>query len=403
MPIASGVFKTLAYKAETTYGVAAGAAGAQLLRRVTSQIDLQKDTYQSNEIRPDLQVFDMRHGVRRVTGSIAGELSPGTWKDFVAAVVRRDYTAGTSAASLSITVAGTGPTYTLTRGSGSYLTDGFKRGDVVRLTAGTFNAANLNKNLLIVTLTATVATVRVLNGTALVAEGPIASATLAVTGKKTFMPTSGHTDRSFTVEHWFSDIAQSEQFLGVHPTQLDIALPPTGIATVNIPVQGQSLVTGTTQYFTSPTAVTSTGLLASVNGIISVGGTVLAAVTGASVSVQSQRVGEPVVGSNVVPQLFEGRMMASGQLSVYFEDATLRNAFVNETEVEVMLALTSNNDANSDFMTVVMPRVKLNTAGKNDGEGGVVQTIDFMALLPASGGAGVANELSTIVFQDSQA
>ena len=287
-----------------------------------------------------------------------------------AAVVRRDYTAGTSAASLSITVAGTGPTYTLTRGSGSYLTDGFKRGDVVRLTAGTFNAANLNKNLLIVTLTATVATVRVLNGTALVAEGPIASATLAVTGKKTFMPTSGHTDRSFTVEHWFSDIAQSEQFLGVHPTQLDIALPPTGIATVNIPVQGQSLVTGTTQYFTSPTAVTSTGLLASVNGIISVGGTVLAAVTGASVSVQSQRVGEPVVGSNVVPQLFEGRMMASGQLSVYFEDATLRNAFVNETEVEVMLALTSNNDANSDFMTVVMPRVKLNTAGKNDGEGG---------------------------------
>lgn len=403
MPIASGVFKTLAYKAETTYGVAAGAAGAQLLRRVTSQIDLQKDTYQSNEIRPDLQVFDMRHGVRRVSGSISGELSPGTWKDFVAAVVRRDYTAGSSAASLSITVAGTGPTYTLTRASGSYLTDGFKRGDVVRLTAGTFNAANSNKNLLIVTLTATVATVRVLNGTALVAEGPIASATLAVTGKKTFMPTSGHTDRSFTVEHWFADIAQSEQFLGVHPTQLDIALPPTGIATVSIPVQGQSLVTGTSQYFTSPTAVTSTGLLASVNGIISVGGTVLAAVTGASVSVQSQRTGEPVVGSNVVPQLFEGRMMASGQLSVYFEDATLRNAFVNETEVEVMLALTSNNDAASDFMTVVLPRVKLNTAGKNDGEGGVVQTIDFMALLPASGGAGVANELSTIVFQDSQA
>lgn len=403
MPIASGVFKTLAYKAETTYGVAAGAAGAQLLRRVTSQIDLQKDTYQSNEIRPDHQIFDMRHGVRRVTGSIAGELSPGTWKDFVGAVVRRDYTAGTSAASLSITVAGSGPTYTLTRGSGSYLTDGFKRGDVVRLTAGTFNAANLNKNLLIVTLTATVATVRVLNGTALVAEGPIASATLAVTGKKTFMPTSGHTDRSFTLEHWFADLAQSEQFLGVHPTQLDIALPPTGIATVSIPVQGQSLVTGTSQYFTSPTAVTSTGLLASVNGLISVGGNVLAAVTGASVSVQSQRTGEPVVGSNTVPQLYEGRMIVTGQLTVYFEDATLRNAFVNETEVEVLLALTSNNDANSDFVSLVMPRVKLNGAGKSDGEGGIVQTIPFMALLPATGGAGVANELSTIVFQDSQA
>jgi hypothetical protein len=403
MPIASGVFKTLAYKAETTYGTAAGAAGAQLLRRVSSQLDLTKDSYQSNEIRPDLQIYDMRHGVRRVAGTLSGELSPGTWKDWVAAVVRRDYTAGVSVSGASITIAGSGPTYTVTRAAGSWLTDGVKRGDVGRLTAGTFNAANLNKNLFVTAVTASALTVRVLNGSSLVAEGPIASATFAVTGKKTWMPTSGHTDRSFTVEHWFADIAQSEQFLGVQPTQMDIALPPTGIATVSVPVQGQSIVTGTSQYFTSPTAVTSTGLLASVNGIVSVGGAPLATVTGASVSIQSQRSGEPVIGSNVVPQLFEGRMSASGQLTVYFEDATLRNAFLNETEVEIMLALTSNNDANADFMTLVMPRCKLNAAGKNDGEGGVVQTIPFMALLPATGGTGVANELSTIVLQDSQA
>lgn len=403
MPIASGVFKTLAFKAETTYGTAAGAAGAQLLRRVSSQLDLTKDTYQSNEIRPDLQIFDMRHGVRRVSGTLSGELSPGTWKDWVAAVVRRDYSAGVSVAGASITIAGAGPTWTVTRATGSWLTDGVKRGDVGRLTAGTFNAANLNKNLFVTAVTASALTVRVLNGSSLVAEGPIASATFAVTGKKTWMPTSGHTDRSFTLEHWFADIAQSEQFLGVQPTQMDIALPPTGIATVTVPVQGQSIVTATSQYFTSPSAVTSTGLLASVNGIVSVGGTPLATVTGASVSIQSQRSGEPVIGSNTVPQLFEGRMLVNGQMTVYFEDATLRNAFIQETEVEIMLALTANNDANADFMSIVMPRCKLNAAAKNDGEGGVVQTIPFTALLPATGGSGVANELSTIVLQDSQA
>ena len=43
--------------------------------------------------------------------------------------------------------------------AGDFLTGGFKIGDVIRLSVGTFNALNLNKNLLIVALTATVATV----------------------------------------------------------------------------------------------------------------------------------------------------------------------------------------------------------------------------------------------------
>ena len=65
------------------------------------------------------------------------------------------------------------------RCSGSYLTDGFKIGDVIRLTAGAFNALNTQKNLLIIALTATVATVRVVNGSAMFAEANIASATVS--------------------------------------------------------------------------------------------------------------------------------------------------------------------------------------------------------------------------------
>ena len=37
MPAASGVFKQLAYKVESTYGTAPSASGAQSLRRVTPQ------------------------------------------------------------------------------------------------------------------------------------------------------------------------------------------------------------------------------------------------------------------------------------------------------------------------------------------------------------------------------
>src|SRR5574343_1223500 len=191
MPAASGVFKQLAYKAESTYGTAPAASGAQSLRRVTSDLNLTKDTYQSNEIRTDQQMQDMRHGVRRVAGTINGELSPGTYADFMAAALRKAFVAVSSVTGLSLTVASSGAFYTLTRGSGDYLTSGIKRGDVVRVTAGTgLNSDVLNKNMLVVGLTATMMTVKVLNGSS-ITTGSGTTCTIAMSGKKTWAPTTG--------------------------------------------------------------------------------------------------------------------------------------------------------------------------------------------------------------------
>jgi hypothetical protein len=403
MPIAAGVFKQLAYKAETVYGTVPSASGAQSLRRVSSDLSLTKDTYQSNEIRLDQQIADFRHGVRRVSGKVTGELSPRTYQDFFAAALRRDFTAGVSAASVSLTIAGSGPTYTITRGSGSYLTDGFKVGDVVRITAGSVNANNLNKNALIVTLTATVATVLVLNGSTMTAEGPIATCTIAVTGRKTFVPTTGHTDRSFSIEHWFSDVPTSEVFDGCKISKIALALPPTGMVTVDMDVMGQDVTTSASQYFTSPTAATSTGCLASVNGILRLGGSTIATLTGLSIEISSNQTGDPVVGSNVVPQMFPGRVLVSGQATAYFDSGTLRDAFIAESELELIGAFSTGSAANAEFMTFVLPRIKLGGASKNDGESGIVQTIPFTALFNSAGGSGTTTEQTTIVVQDSAA
>lgn len=403
MAQAAGVFKTVAYKAEVTYGLVPAAASAQALRRVTSDLSLTKQTYQSNEIRPDQQVADYRHGVRSVDGSINGELSPATYADFIAAALRRDFAAVTAITGASITVAGAGPTYTITRAAGSFLTDGVKAGDVVRLSAGAFNANNLLKNIFVVSLTATVLTVRTLNASTLTAEGPIATSTVTVFGKKTYAPTSSHTNKSFSIEHWFSDIAQSEVFSGCQPTKLDFQLPPTGLATINIGMIGQDITTDTSQYFTSPTAVTTTGVTAAVNGLILVSGVVVASVTGLSVSIDSARTGDAVVGSNIIPTRFSGRITASGQVTAYFEDATLRDAFIDETEASIFVVLTADNTASSAFVGFTMPRVKMGGASKSDGVDGIVQTIPFMALLDTTGGAGTDSESTTISVQDSNA
>lgn len=403
MPQAAGVFKQLTYKTEVTYGLVPAAASAQSLRRVTSDLSLTKQTYQSAEIRTDQQMQDFRHGVRSVDGTISGELSPATYADWIDAALRRDRTAGVAITTISMTIAGSGPTYTLTRAAGDYLTGGIKRGDVIRLSVGTLNAANINKNLLVTAVTATVLTVRVLNGVAMVAEGPIASTTVTVFGKKTFAPTTGHTNKSFSVEHWFSDVAQSEVFSGVQPTKIDISLPPTGLATISIPVMGQNVATATSQYFTAPTAATVTGLTAAVNGDILVGGVAVATLTGLSLSIESNRSGDAVVGSNTIPTRFPGRILVSGQATAYFEDAVLRDAFLNETEIEILVVLTSDETATSNFIAFSMPRCKLGGSSKSDGEGGIVQTIPFQALLPTTGGTGIANEMTTISVQDSAA
>lgn len=403
MAIASGIAKQVRYKAESAYNTAPGASGAQSLRRVESSINVEKDTYASAELRTDYQISDFRHGTRRTSGSIKGELSPLTYADFMAAALRKDFVAGVSAASLSLTIAGAGP-YTVTRATGSWLTDGFKAGDVVRITAGSVNASNLNKNLYVVSLTATVLTVVVPNASAMVAEGPIASCTCSVTGKKTYTPTTGHTDKSFAIEHWFSDIAQSELYLGCKASALDIQLPPTGLATIGVDVMGSgSVTTGTSAYYTSPTAPTTTGIAAAVNGLLYIGATAVATCTGLSLRVDGGYSGDPVVGSNFMPGIFPGRVNVTGQFTAYFENATFRDAFLNETELALSALLTSDNAAAANFLAFNLPRIKLGSASRSDGEKGLILTANFQALYNGSGGTGISSEATTLSVQDSAA
>lgn len=403
MALATGVAKQIRYKVEATYGTAPGTSGGQLLRRVTSDLNLSKDTYESAEIRSDYQVSDFRHGVRRVGGNIKGELSPGTYKDFIAAALRRDFAAVSALTGLSLTIAASGSNYTITRGSGSFLTDGVKVGDVIRITAGSVNAANLNKNALVLSLTATIATVYVLNGLSMTAEGPIASCTITVVGKKTYVPTSGHTDKSYSIEHWFSDIAQSELHTGCKIGTVGINLPATGMAEIDLGVTGQNVTTATSAYFTSPTAATSSGVVAAVNGALVVDGSTVAICTGLSFNVDGGYTGEPVVGANTIPNVFPGRVKVSGQFTAYFENATLRDAFINESVIALAVVMTTSSDAASDFIGFTFPRIKLGSSSKSDGEQGIVQTFDFTALYNSAGGSGTSSEQSTIVVQDSLA
>lgn len=403
MANAAGVKKQVRYKVESTWGTAPGASGGQVLRRVSSGLDLRKQTYESAEIRDDYQVADFRHGVISVDGSISGEPSPGTYQAFIDAIVRRAATAVTAITSLSLTIAGASAPYTVTRAAGDFLTGGIRAGMVVRISAGSVNAANLNNNLFVIAATATVLTVLPLNGSALVAEGPIASCTLSVPGKYTYAPASGHTDLSFAIEHWFSDLSKSELYLGCKPQSMALQLPPTGIAKIDFGFMGATRTNATSAYYTSPTAASTSGVLAAVNGVLAINGARVATLTGLTVNVAGGHTAEAVVGSNSYPSIEQGRIRVSGQLTALFDSTTLRDAFDAETELSLMAAFSTGSTAAADFMAIAMPRIKLGGAAKDDGEKNIVQTIPFTALLPATGGSGYANERTSIMVHDSLA
>lgn len=400
----TGVDMAVALKKQSALGTIASGASGIALRRVASSLNLKKQTYQSNEIATNYQLTDMRHGVRSVEGALQGELSPGAWYHCMQSALRRDFTSLTAASGLSITIAGSGPTYTVTRSAGSFLTDGFKLGHVIRLSAGSFNAANLAKNLMIVGLTATVATVVVCNGVALVAEGPIASSTVTATGKQTWCPATGHTKDFYTIEHWMSSLSLSESYWDCVIGGMNIALPGSGLATVEFPVMGLDLTTAASQALTSPTAATTKSVTAAVNGVLRSSAGALANITGITLNLTNNCApAGPVVGSNKNADIVCGRHIVSGQLTALFDSATLRDYFINETEVGLYLALTSDGTAAADFVAIAIDRIKLGACDRDDSEGVKTATIPFSALFNSAGGTGINTEATTLRVQDSAA
>lgn len=404
MPNANGVATTLAYKAQSALGTAASGSGGQLVRRRPgSSFTLTRDTYENDEIVSHRQSTGQTAGIRRVTGKLMGLLSGGSYQAFYSTLLKKLFVATTSITGLSLTIAGSGPTYTVTRASGDFLTGGIKIGDIVRITAGSVNAANLNDNMIVVGVTATVLTVVTLNSSALVAEGPIASCTIAVPGRKAWAATSSHTDDYYTFEEWFADLSRSETWTDVKPTQVAIGLPASGNVTNDFDFIGLNRTLGSSQVLTSPTAETTSGVQQAVNGKLIVNGAVVP-VTGAQITLMGgEKPGEAEVGSNAITDTDEGRVMVSGSFTAKFSGVSLQTLYDAQTPVALILAAAVDNTAASDFVTFVMPRIKVFSDTRDDAEKAIVRTYNFVAEYNGAGGSSLASHATIFSMQDSLA
>lgn len=406
MTIEQGVFKELRIKRQTVKGTLATTTGAQVMRRESAINELTKETYDtSSEITKNQQVNSVRHGTILGNAALDGLLSPGTYADIISAVVRRDFSAVTSITGASITIAASGSNFTLTRAAGSFLTDGIKVGNVVRLTAGTFAAGNLNNNVLVLNVTALVLTVATLNGFTLTVEGPITGATIVVPGKVTYVPDTGHTNIYYTVEDFYnSGTGFSERNRDVKYGKADFALPGSGNATVKFAGNGLAQTTASSAYFTSPTAESTSEVLVAASGALVVNGVVSAVVTDLSFSIDgSLAPADGVVGTNERPDIFQGIVKVSGSFTGYFEDGVTPALFLNESKINIISVLTDSIAKNAEFNTYTMSCVKLTSSTPDDGQTGLKRTYNFTAYRNALGGAALANHSTSIMIQDSLA
>lgn len=406
MAVAQGINKVLSYKKQTALGTPAVGAGGQKLRRRTGGFNLTRETYTNDEIVSHQQSTGATAGMKRVAGNLDGLLSPKTYGPFICAALRKDFVAGSAATALSLTIAtavGNPGAFTVTRAAGSYLTDGFKIGDVIRLSVGTLNAANINKNLMIVGLTALAATVRPLNGAALVPEGPITGCTATVAGKKTWAPTTGHTDDWFTFEEWFADVTRSQVAQDVKTGTINIGLPATGNSTIGIDFVGLSRGLGSSQVLTAPAAETTTGVVGMVTGVVVVGETPYI-ITGAQVTINGGiNQGEAEAGSNTATDVQRGRISVTGQFTAKFRSADLQQVYDDQTPINLILVLPVDASPASPFITFVLPKLKLFGDSGDDGEKEIIRTYPFTAELNGGGGAGQSTEQSILIHQDSEA
>lgn len=408
---AQGVYKQTRIRRQAAKGTLAPAAGGgQVMRRESSTFGLKKDTFSTEtEITQTMQVTANRHGAKQVDGKITGLFSAGTYSDPLAALLRRDFAAVSAIANASISianaaVAGGVQTYTVSRAAGSFLTDNVKVGMVARLTAGGFNAANSNKNLFIIAVAASALTVLTLDQSTLAVEGPIASATLSFPGKASFIPSSGHTNVYYTVEEWMADVAVSERNLDVKFTQAAISLPGSGNAKIDFTAMGLDQTSAGAAYFTAPTVETTTAPCAAASGALLVNGVPQAVITDLSITVDgSGAVADAVVGTNLRPDVFSGKVKVSGQFTAYFQDASIHNAFLQEQTIQILSAMTADMSPASDFIAFAMCSVNINSSDPDDAETGIKRTYQYVAEYNAAGGAGKATELTTLQVQDSQA
>lgn len=174
--------------------------------------------------------------------------------------------------------------------------------------------------------------------------------------------TVGTTMKYLSIEDAALDITQYRLFTGMAVSTASFNIAPNQMVQTTFEMVGRNMTQSGSSSAGTPTAATTNAPFDSYNGAIYEGGVgsgdLIEIVTAIDFSVSNSLAPTFVVGSSITPQLEYGRAVIEGNLTVYYENATMINKFLNETESELQVSV--DDPTGSNAYTFYFPRVKYN-------------------------------------------
>lgn len=376
--IAAGSRLNLAIVEEVTPNTTPATA-MTTLRYNDTKLELKKETFRSDEHRSDRNISSIRHGMRTTDGSIDVEVSVGGHDLCYEGALASTWAAGVAATTITAVASGN----KLTRATGSFVTDGYLAGDVI-VTTGFTTPAN-NATMRIATVSA-LEIVVMTTGTFAKTLSNDTGGTINLKGKKL---KAGTTLKTYSIEEGYLDVVQYRAFTGTAFNELTFTIAPKGIVKASFGFVGMDATSFQgTQIAASYTAAGTNEPLDAYQGALWEGGVANSLVTSATIKLTNGRTTEGVVGSAITPAIFEGRITVTGSVTVLFENATTYNKFREETATSLDILMKDNNG--TDFMRVVVPKLKLNTGTLNVPlEGPIPVSMDFEGYLDSTAGCAI--------------
>ena len=199
----------------------------------------------------------------------------------------------------------------------------------------------------------------------------------------------GTTLKSFTIEDYAADIDQARLFTGMAVSQASFSIAPNQLVNVTFSFVGSdSSISQTEKTITSATTAQPFDAYSGAMQIADSGGTLatISSITAIDFTVNNSLAPTYVIGSDATPQLEYGRADIEGTITAYFEDDTLYNRFVNETETQIDITVDDPTGANE--YGFFFPRIKINGADiPVQNEQSRLITIPFVALYDSTEGS----------------
>lgn len=370
----------LAYVVESTYGVTpSGPPTLKNVRYTGESLKQDTETKTSLEIRSDRQVSDLIRTNLSTSGDVNVELSYAAFDDWLEWALLSD-ASWTSAlditinsASINITIAASGSNFTLTRASGSYVTDGFSAtldvGKWVKLgsTANPFTLAANNGYAKIVSVSATVLTV---TGLAMSATTQ-SSGTVAI--RRCAQILNGVLLKSMTIEKSFPDLTNEFAILTgqcIDGLSLDVSIGSILTGTFSFIGAREASATATVGSGTNTAAATNNvgNTIDNISGVLE-GGSALQ-ITKFTMELKNNLRARQAVGTLGAISIGTGTVAVTGTIEAYFTSKTLADKYRNFTATSIGVKFV---DSAGNAYVIDLPRVKF--GGGDVVAGGINQDV----------------------------